>query len=90
LFAAHPPTIPTIGRPTTARSRQQSESTLARHTVAADLSHKHRPIIQVGVDPIQLVYGSHSIFTPTKFHFAILLVGFFITEQFVANLHSQW
>jgi len=55
LFAA--PAVPTLGRPTTSRSRRQSKSKLAQNVVAAALLDKHHLIINHSCGPIQLVYG---------------------------------
>jgi hypothetical protein len=55
LFAA--PAVPTLSRPTTARSRKQSKSMLAHDVVAAVLLDKHHLIINHSCGPIQLVYG---------------------------------
>jgi len=46
--------------PDTACSRKHSQSMLAHDAIAAALSHKHHPIIHIGVGPIQMVYASHS------------------------------
>jgi len=47
--------------PDVVRSRNLSESTLARDAVTAAVSRKHRSIICVGAGLIQFVYGSHSM-----------------------------
>ena len=76
LFAARPSAVSTLRRPTTARSRQQSKSTLAHDTVATALLYKHHPIIHVGSGPIQLVYASHSQLDAEFNHDKILFLPF--------------
>jgi len=45
---------------TCSRKHSTGKSTLAHDAVAAALSHKHHPIINIGAGPIQRVYASHS------------------------------
>ena len=61
LVTARPTARPLAGNPLrdVVRSRNPSKSTLAHHTVATEVLHKHHPIIRVGAGLIQFVYRLH-------------------------------
>jgi len=59
-LAPLPPALLLAIRQLTLFTKNLSKSTLAHETVAAAVLHKHHPIIRVGAEFIQFVYGSHT------------------------------